>query len=95
MPAAALVGAGFQRHPGGGALDAVPALGCIAQGHDFGVGAACTLCVALAEYGAVGGGDDAAHARVGRGQPQGLLGQAQCQDHGWVRVWGGLVCRVR
>ena len=74
---AALVGTGFERDPGGGAAHVVAA-GCgIAQGHDFGMRATRALGVAFAQHGAVGGGDDAAHAGVGRGQPQGLVGQIE------------------
>ena len=74
---AALVGTGFERDPGGGTAHVVAA-GCrIAQGHDFGMRATRALGVAFAQHGAVGSSDDAAHARVGRGQPQGLVGQVE------------------
>jgi len=81
-PGAALVGAGLQRDPGGGAAHVMAALGGIAQRHDFGVRAAGALGVAFAQHGAIQGRDDATHTGVGRSQPQGLAGQVERALHG-------------
>jgi hypothetical protein len=79
-------GAGLQRHPGGGVLWAVSALLGVPQGHDFGMGAAHRLRVALADHLALRVGQHTAHARVGRGQKQRRSRQAQCQTHGLGQV---------
>ena len=84
-PGAALVGAGLKGHPGGRALHAVTALRCIAQSHDFGMRPTRPLGVSFAQERAIWLGNHAAHARVGRGQPQRLVCQLQCPLQGvWV-----------
>ena len=58
---------------------------CITQGHDFGVRAACLLGVALTQKLAIGGGENAAHTRVGVGFGQGAGGLFQGQRQGLLR----------
>ena len=53
----------------------------VAQGHDFGVGSAGTLRMALAQQLAIGVGDDAADMGIRRAQGQALMGKRQGLGH--------------
>ena len=77
----ALVGAGLQGDIRRGALDIDAALRGISQGHDFGVRLTRALRMPLAQDFTAGGGQHATHARVGRGQKQGLARQGQRLVH--------------
>ena len=80
-PRAALMRARFQRHVSCSTRDRVaPKLG-ILQGHDFSMGAARALGVALAKQLSIWRGNHAAHARVGRGKRYSLGSQRQGLVH--------------
>jgi hypothetical protein len=79
---AAMVGAGFQRHVHRGAARIVAAGAGVAQGHDLGMRVAGGLRVAAADDPPVRAVDDAAHARVGVGQADAVVGQRQRFVHG-------------
>jgi hypothetical protein len=83
---AALVGAGLQRDPGGGAAHIVPARSDIAQGHDFRMRTAGLLGVALAQHIACGAGDDAADPGVGIAKALGNRCPSHCQKHYFVKI---------
>jgi hypothetical protein len=74
---ASVVAARLQRHVGGGPRDRSTLCLRVTQRHDLGMGAACTLCVALTHVVSMRVGDHATDARVWRSEVEALLRQAQ------------------